>query len=642
MKAGGQITVFLSLILVCILSLICGLLESARMAGARYYLQIAAISSLDSVMSQYYRPLWDQYRIFGLEYSDGEAIENEFMRFLQQYAEPDNWYPMEPETVLLKKAVHLTDENGQYLEKEILDFMKYGIWTQGLDTGMVLEAEEALREAKSVNEVSRQMEDQSKEAWEVERVLAKLQECLKQQENFYQEAASALDSGDGHGFQNAAEQLTDCLDQVPGLVEKYKEKADDLGRRLEEAKRDYETRQGDISGNVQKCIDNEFRRYDTYTSKDGERRVEVENLTVLAAEQKKLVLAVMEEAAEVEERIQQWEPEEEGDELDEEALWAPVRDAFSDCRLLELTCSAGGEDEETQGILSRIRRGAEAALLSMVLPEGAEISEASLPQAGLPSDRRGKAIDKRESRSLGVNGAADKVLYMEYCGQFFEDFCSSANGNFKYELEYLLHGNRIDGKNLTDCVKQLLAVREGLNFAAILTDSQKRQEAEGLAAAIVGGTGFLPLIGITAFFIMGIWALGEALTDVKTLLSGGTVPIWKRGDSWNLSLEGLLDIGRSGTVPQGKSSEGVDYEGYLKIFLFLMPVETVDYRMMDLIQAKLAEEKPGFQMDLCACQVEILVEVCGKHVFSSLGMLKHAVGIDSRTYLFGTEVCKAY
>ena len=69
MKAGGQITVFISLILVCILALICGLLESARMAGARYYLQISAVSSLDSVMSQYYRPLWDQYRIFGLAYS---------------------------------------------------------------------------------------------------------------------------------------------------------------------------------------------------------------------------------------------------------------------------------------------------------------------------------------------------------------------------------------------------------------------------------------------------------------------------------------------------------------------------------------------------------------------------------------------
>ena len=38
MKKRGEITVFLSLTLVCILSLFMGLLQSARTAGARLYL----------------------------------------------------------------------------------------------------------------------------------------------------------------------------------------------------------------------------------------------------------------------------------------------------------------------------------------------------------------------------------------------------------------------------------------------------------------------------------------------------------------------------------------------------------------------------------------------------------------------------
>lgn len=41
MKKRGEITVFLSLTLVCILSLFMGLLESARTAGARLYLTMA-------------------------------------------------------------------------------------------------------------------------------------------------------------------------------------------------------------------------------------------------------------------------------------------------------------------------------------------------------------------------------------------------------------------------------------------------------------------------------------------------------------------------------------------------------------------------------------------------------------------------
>ena len=58
MKKRGEITVFLSLTLVCILSLFMGLLESARTAGARLYLTMAANSAMASVMSQYNRNSW--------------------------------------------------------------------------------------------------------------------------------------------------------------------------------------------------------------------------------------------------------------------------------------------------------------------------------------------------------------------------------------------------------------------------------------------------------------------------------------------------------------------------------------------------------------------------------------------------------
>ena len=62
----GEITVFLSLILICVCGLVCGLLESARTAAARCYLQTAAFSAMDSLFSQYHRTLWEEYRIFGL------------------------------------------------------------------------------------------------------------------------------------------------------------------------------------------------------------------------------------------------------------------------------------------------------------------------------------------------------------------------------------------------------------------------------------------------------------------------------------------------------------------------------------------------------------------------------------------------
>ncbi len=70
MRKSGQITVFLSLVMLCVCSLVCGLVESARTAGAGWYLKMAADSAMDSVFSGYHRAAWEQYRLFLLEYED--------------------------------------------------------------------------------------------------------------------------------------------------------------------------------------------------------------------------------------------------------------------------------------------------------------------------------------------------------------------------------------------------------------------------------------------------------------------------------------------------------------------------------------------------------------------------------------------
>ena len=105
---SGQVTVFLSLILICVCGLICGLLESARTAGARCYLQTAAGSSMDSLFSQYHRKLWEEYRIFGLEHFEQETAAEEFSGFLQPYLEQENWYPFSIENCQVKDRKVLT------------------------------------------------------------------------------------------------------------------------------------------------------------------------------------------------------------------------------------------------------------------------------------------------------------------------------------------------------------------------------------------------------------------------------------------------------------------------------------------------------------------------------------------------------
>lgn len=639
MRFRGQITVFLSLILLCMFSLICSLIESARIAGARCYLEMAAYSALDSVMSQYHLPLWENYRILGVEYTEEQAVEAEFGRYLKEYLNTSNWYAMTLDSVEAKKLIHLTDNDGKYLEQQILDFMKYGIWTLDVDQEGIERFNQTVKEAKRVNEVSKGMEGQTKEAWKLERTLEKIAECLKKQENSYKKAKEALERGDGSDFLKEAEELQKSLGNIPAFVENYSRQADKLAEKMGEVRKEYEEKRQDMGESVQQILLEQLSRYDAYVSQDGERRQEVEKLSQLAGEQEELVFQIMEEAEEVVEYIENWEPEQEGDVLDEDELWEGVRSHFAQYRVLKVSYAAGGQDKESEGLLNQIRRAAASGIVQLVLPEGAEISNGIIETVGLPSKNQ---TNSGAEGPDGIKGLADKALAAEYAEQFFTDFCDEGQKDFQYEIEYILYGSPIDGSNLSSSAAQLLAVREGLNLIHILTDTQKRQEAETLAYAIVGVSGFAPLIGITAFFIMGIWALGEALVDVKQLLSGGKVPVWKDADEWSLDLDGLLQLGKSGRVPQRQGGEGLDYTGYLKLFFIGVPTKEASYRMMDMMQANLARKEPGFSMSKCASQVEIEAAVCGKHVFLSLGLLKSFMGQETGKYENRVVVKKAY
>ena len=106
----------------------------------------------------------------------------------------------------------------------------------------------------------------------------------------------------------------------------------------------------------------------------------------------------------------------------------------------------------------------------------------------------------------------------------------------------------------------------------------------------------MPLVSVVAFFIMAVWALGEALLDVRYLLEGKRVPVFKTGSDWKLDLAGLLEMGRSGSLidEEGGNGSGADYKGYLRILIFGAYDTDLVYRMMDVMQIVTAVKQPGF------------------------------------------------
>ncbi len=168
--------------------------------------------------------------------------------------------------------------------------------------------------------------------------------------------------------------------------------------------------------------------------------------------------------------------------------------------------------------------------------------------------------------------------------------------------------------------------------------------AKNAALGIAGGIGIGPLVDIMACLVMSIWAMGESIQDLRILMSGGKIPLWKQNKDWNVSLEGLLEIGQN-QLPDidiiKEDEKGFSYEGYLKLLLLKEKPETKHMRMLDLMQLNIEQHQPGFRIQNCAYYVDIQGKAYGKHVFSSLPVVENFIS-GEKNYSLEVIAEKAY
>lgn len=636
--ADGQITVFFSLIMMCMFAFFCVLLESARTAGARWYLQTAASSAMDSVFSQYHRKLWDTYRVLFAEYDTPEDVTDAFGGFILPYLEMENWYPIQYTGAQAEEIIRATEGQGVYFEKEVLDYMKFGIWHMDFDADTVQGLWNSAKEAASVKNMAESYRGHAREALKLEKSLEAISENLEEQQKLKNSGMSALNSYDGSDFRRAAEKMIRKLEQIPGLVRSYRRKADDLAKGMEISRAKYEKESGDCGEEIQGLLEEEIQQYESYVNADGERRQEIEALEPWSKQMIVELNHLIEESYEVEEIIDEWEDDEEegGEGPDLDALWSPVEHGFGSLSIQKLSFVHGVKDKEKEGWLEQVSSMYQDGFLKLVVPEGKEISNRASELEEVPSHRDMKPETVRTVNFL------DHLLIDEYCGMHFKNFLEEEEQQeagqqetetvLAYEMEYFLGGKESDRENLSDAVHRLLAVREGMNLVHILTDPQKRAEARGLAMTITGVGALTPLLMITTFFVMSVWALGESLMDVRGLLAGKKIPLLKAKTDWQLELEQLLSMGKEHVVGTGECDTGLSYLSWLKILLFMSNIVLQEFRMMDLIQMNLRQGQDSFRMRRCVYQIRIQGDFYGKHAFFSPGFVGNLTGGSDLVY----------
>lgn len=612
--ADGSITVFLSLTLTCICALMGGLFESARTAGTGWHVQMALDSSLDSLMSKYHRDVWEQYRIFALEFEDAEGLAAEMEPYLEGYFNSAPFYPVGDRKQSVSKITGITEEEGRWFEKEILDYMRLGVWNMEKEPGALKEMADGIKEAESLGAVAEEYQENGRHLLELERIVEEIGENLKRQREYLEKGNEQLKDGNGSGFIRTAGTLERELDKIPALVRKYEAKAEELKTVVKKTEQGAEERRNDLKPQTWRLVTEEMDSYRSYTDSEGSRRKEVKQTEATAGENKEIIKAAVERAEEIQEYIDSWEPDDDDDELDEERLWRKVLTVTGRFRVDTRFEKTGIKDRKRLNVLESLSRLAGTDLLSIVVPEGKVVSGDRVDTSQFPSvtELRGgqDGVEEETGRSL-----LDMALIHEYAAVFFTSFLSEQERPVKYEQEYILSGKDTDRGNLKAAVNRIAAVREAMNLLYLLGNSEKRAEAEQLAIAITGASGLAPLVAVTTFFILTVWALAESIEDVSILLRGGKVPFVKQRDDWKVSLSGLAGEGVAvlgKAEDSGKEGRGFDYQAYLKLLLLLAGRTQKEYRMMDMIQKNIRIIQTDFLMRKCACRLE--AEVKGRGV----------------------------
>ncbi|MCQ2609821.1 MAG: hypothetical protein MJ151_03425, partial [Lachnospiraceae bacterium] len=127
-----SITIFCSIALLLIISLLFSLTEMCRMRVCKLYMQLAANSATDSLFSLYHRKLWDDYHVFGLESFDDNILKSEYEAYLMPYIKDKNDKYINNHYIANIKSedISFTKEyllDNDYFEREILSYMKYGM-----------------------------------------------------------------------------------------------------------------------------------------------------------------------------------------------------------------------------------------------------------------------------------------------------------------------------------------------------------------------------------------------------------------------------------------------------------------------------------------------------------------------------------
>ncbi len=287
--------------------------------------------------------------------------------------------------------------------------------------------------------------------------------------------------------------------------------------------------------------------------------------------------------------------------------------------------AAEGSDEREEITVSLdnpadfVRGSRGAGVLQAALPEGETVSAVEIhPEYYFSHRQHLKGTGRIEEEESLVEQAAGRLLLQGYlfekCGFYGQNL---KKGVLEYQLEYILKGKSRDDENLQEVLEDILHIRQVANTLYLFSSQEKQNQAGLLAAALTSLILMPELAEPVKYSLLFAWGYAESVKDIRILLDGNKVPLFKDDASWNTPLLHLVNYTAHLDEYQ-VSQQGFSYRNYLEVFLYMKGEEKLLEGFMDIceLDVRLTPGNEYFRMDGCVEAVKAKANVSSKYGYS--------------------------
>lgn len=643
-ELDGFITIFVSVILVCIISIILVLTEGARMRASKLYYRIANNCAIDSMLSLYHLPLWNNYHLLGLEFKDEEMLRDEFYNYLKVHSEDkdgtliENWFPAKLSKDNTKLSVEQIIENKNLLIN-ISDYTKFSLIGKSINflskqvnvnneselssIGDILKSAFYNISSTSPSE-SKQLSKLTKE-YNLEKELVSLNKLLTNISKTIYTANEQIKqlqrSKNYNSFLQNAKQAISNINSIYDSIDKFINKLEVTNKKLSDYYEKFESDKLSLSTDGIAIIEEHLKAYKEALDNCTDQDSIISTIFTETSQLKSLLEQVIDEIEDFIENLADMDSSESSDAKKEFNEY--IKEVSEEIELLTYFNFDQNVNEEEKSKYLNVLEIINNGIIDLILPSGYNIPKSNVN------------YNEHDLKNINDNTTLiDKALiniylfdHYNYFNKDLIDKTKTKSGSKRLEIEHIISNKNSDYESIKECLNELFLIRSGMNLLYLYSSPQKMSEALNIASFIAPAAPLLVPVIKTSLLL--VWSSAQAIHDLKNLLNCGKVPVMHTDDTFTLSLTGVITALKSDFTPNDDT--GLNYKDYLCILLYVKSLfnQTDIYkRMINIIEyniknnlSNLNDMQNNFDFSKLAFKIKTKSTYKTKYLFSNLHIM---------------------